>query len=196
MKRTALNTVGRLAREFGLSRATLLYYEREELLVPSRRAPNGYRLYDERDRNRLRRILGYRACGVPIREIRGLLRREGQDRIERALRRQFERIEDEIAELRSRQRALVSMLEHADFSPPPESDRAAPDATHMTVERWTAIMREAGLTDEDMAAWHRAFEASEPEGHRDFLASLNLAPPEIERIRAWSRAEREPADDR
>ena len=46
-------TVGRLARRFGLSRSTLLYYDSVGLLRPSDRSPAGYRLYTEKDLSRL-----------------------------------------------------------------------------------------------------------------------------------------------
>lgn len=171
-------TVGQLARRFGLSRATLLYYEREGLLQPARQDANGYRRYDDAQIERLRRIVGYRSFGIPVGEIRELLGRDGDTAVEQALRRRFEQLEEEIASLRRQQEALVRMLEHGDFEP----------QRPMSKERWSAIMRAAGLDDEDMRAWHAHFEAREPEGHRRFLRSLDLGPDEVERIRAWSRA--------
>ncbi len=38
-------TIGRLARRFGLSRSTLLYYDSIGLLSPSTRSAKDYRLY-------------------------------------------------------------------------------------------------------------------------------------------------------
>ncbi|WP_206665179.1 MerR family DNA-binding transcriptional regulator [Aeromonas sobria] len=40
-------TITLLARELGLSRTTLLYYERLGLLLPALRGENGYRRYGE-----------------------------------------------------------------------------------------------------------------------------------------------------
>ena len=54
-------------------------------------------------------------------------------------------------------------------------------------EGWTQIMRDAGLTDDDMHNWHRQFELSRPEEHQKFLESLNIDAEEITQIRAWSR---------
>lgn len=172
-----LLTVSQLAERFGLSRATLLYYEREGLLQPAVRAANGYRYYGEQELARLRRITGYRSYGVPIADIRELLERETNATIERVLRRRFEQLESEIRALRGQQRALVAILEHSDFHRQPA----------MTKARWTSIMRAAGMSEEDMHSWHREFEAREPEAHQEFLESLNLDKAEIERIRAWSR---------
>ena len=46
-----------LAREFGLSRSTLLYYNRIGLLRPAGRSMAGYRLYSTKDRDTLALIL-------------------------------------------------------------------------------------------------------------------------------------------
>ncbi len=162
---------------FGLSRATLLYYERAGLLEPASRAANGYRQYTDRQVERLRRIVGYRSFGVPVDEIRDLLDRESDAAVETVLRRRFEALETQIGALRDQQRALLAILERADLG-----------VRSMTKERWTAIMRAAGLSDEDMLNWHREFEAREPSGHQDFLESLDLDRAEIRRIRAWSRS--------
>ena len=48
-------TVGRLAKRFGLSRSTLLYYDRLGLLCPSGRSGGDYRLYEDADAQRLDR---------------------------------------------------------------------------------------------------------------------------------------------
>jgi len=170
-------TISQLAKQFGISRATLLYYEREGLLAPTSRAANGYRYYGEKEVERLRRITGYRSYGVRVSDIRELLERESNATIERVLRRRFEQLEDEIRLLRGQQRALVAILEHSNFDRQPV----------MTKERWTGIMRAAGMSDEDMRNWHREFEAREPEAHREFLESLNIDDEEVTRIRKWSR---------
>jgi DNA-binding transcriptional MerR regulator len=52
-------TIGRIARIFGLSRSTLLYYDSIGLLTPTGRSDAGYRLYSEDDRKRLERINDY-----------------------------------------------------------------------------------------------------------------------------------------
>ena len=76
-------SVSKLAKKFGLSRATILYYEKEGLLEPALRASNGYRFYGEKEVERLRRITGYRSYGVPVSDIRELLERESNATIER-----------------------------------------------------------------------------------------------------------------
>jgi DNA-binding transcriptional MerR regulator len=170
-------SVGQLARQFGLSRTALLYYEKEGLLEPAVRAANGYRYYGEREAQRLRRIIGYRSCGVPVSDIRELLERESDAAIERVLRKRFDQLDAEIAMLRRQQSALVRILERSDLQRQPA----------MTKARWTAIMRAAGMDDGDMRLWHREFEAREPQAHREFLESLNIGANEVRRIRAWSK---------
>ena len=49
-------TVGQLAKLFGLSRSTLLYYDEIGLLSPSARSASNYRLYSEADIRRVRII--------------------------------------------------------------------------------------------------------------------------------------------
>ena len=170
-------SVSKLASEFGLSRATILYYEREGLLEPATRGANGYRYYGDKEVERLRRIAGYRSYGVPVRDIRELLERESNATIERVLRKRFDQLEDEISVLRKQQRALVKILEHSDLKKQPA----------MNKQRWTSIMRAAGMDDTDMRNWHREFEAREPSAHQEFLESINIEPKEVSRIRAWSR---------
>jgi DNA-binding transcriptional MerR regulator len=171
-------TISQLAKTFELSRATLLYYEKEGLLEPATRADNGYRYFGDKEVERLRRIVGYRSYGVPVSDIRDLLERESNATIERVLRKRFEQLESEISTLREQQRALVVLLEHSELDKQPV----------MTKKRWTAIMRAAGMSDEDMRHWHREFEAREPVAHQEFLESLHINAEEVTRIRDWSKA--------
>ena len=49
-------SISRIARACGLSRSTLLYYDRVGLLRSSARTGSGYRVYNEKDLSRLARI--------------------------------------------------------------------------------------------------------------------------------------------
>ena len=51
-KGSTVTTITRLAKQFKLSRSTLLYYDRIGLLRPSGRSPSNYRLYTGSDRQR------------------------------------------------------------------------------------------------------------------------------------------------
>ena len=54
-------------------------------------------------------------------------------------------------------------------------------------ERWVAIMKAAGLSEQDMRNWHSQFEKMEPEAHQEFLESLGIESEEIVKIRERSR---------
>lgn len=176
-------TISKLGKKLGLSRATILYYEREGLLEPASRAANGYRWYGDREIERLKQIAGFRSYGVPVRDIRELLARDNDQAHEQILRKRFARMETEIQDLRCQQQALMAILEQAQESPQPP----------MSKERWTGIMRAAGMSDGDMRNWHREFEAREPLAHQEFLESLNLDMGETRRIRHWSQEQKKDA---
>ncbi|MBA3728592.1 MAG: heavy metal-responsive transcriptional regulator [Actinobacteria bacterium] len=66
-------TISKLAAAVGVSRDTIRYYERSGLLPPAHRDPNGYRLYEAQEADRLRFIRGARRLGLKLRDIRDLL---------------------------------------------------------------------------------------------------------------------------
>lgn len=55
------------------------------------------------------------------------------------------------------------------------------------VNDWVAMFREIGLGQEQMAQWHKVFEARHAADHRRFLEWLGVSADEINRIRAKSR---------
>ncbi len=65
--------ISELARRHGLSRSTLLYYDRIGILSPSERTPSGYRVYTGADEERLERIGTYRRASVSLKEIQKIL---------------------------------------------------------------------------------------------------------------------------
>ena len=116
-------TISKLGKKFGLSRATILYYEREGLLEPASRAANGYRWYGDREIERLEQITGFRSYGVPVRDIRELLARDSGQAHDQILRKRFAQMETEIQDLRLQQQALLAILEQAPESPQPNEQR-------------------------------------------------------------------------
>ena len=171
-------TVSQLAEWAGISRTTLLYYERQGLLKPAHRGANGYRLYAPGQMEQLQQIVSYRRLGIPVAEIRALLDHDANSSRQKILQQQFLRLEREITALQKQQRAIVDMLEAPELG----------ETTMVSKERWVEIMRASGLNDDDMHNWHRQFEKMEPEGHEEFLQSLGIDNSEIRRIREWSRA--------
>ena len=170
--------IGRLAREFGLSRSTLLYYDRIGLLQPSARSEAGYRLYAEADRQRLAAICSYRQAGLTLEDITRLLA-AAEDEDAAVLRRRLEQLGAEIRALQLKQRLLAGMLKTATGGELPASlDKRA----------WVEMLRAAGMDDAAMERWHREFERRAPEDHQAFLQGLGVPDAEIGRIRAWSAA--------
>ena len=53
----------------------------------------------------------------------------------------------------------------------------------LTKREFVAILKEAGLTEEQMNAFHRAFERRAPDAHQQFLEHLQIEAEEISRIR-------------
>ncbi|PKF49187.1 MerR family transcriptional regulator [Enterovibrio nigricans] len=170
-------SVTQLARKTGISRTTVLYYERAGLITPTNRSDNGYRWYGDNEIKRLETIVAYRAYGLPVSEIASLLEHNDTVTQEVVLKEQFNALELEIKKLRQQQKAIVLLLEQNIQS---EQDMVNKD-------RWVAIMEAAGFTEQDMHNWHIQFEKMEPQGHEDFLKSLSISEDEVKQIRQWAQ---------
>lgn len=66
-------TIGELSQQTDVSRETIRYYERIELLPPPQRSTNGYRQYSKEDVERLQFIRLSRTLDFSIDEIREIL---------------------------------------------------------------------------------------------------------------------------
>jgi len=171
-------TVSKLARACGLSRTAVLYYESIGLLRPHARSSAGYRLYGDAELERLRAICTYRRAGLGIRDIRELVDQPSRRGASGVLYRRLEEISREMETLREHQGAILQLLAGAGQL----GKRKA-----MTKQKWTAIMREAGFSEDDMHRWHVVFERTAPADHEQFLQFLHIPPAEIAAIRKWSR---------
>jgi DNA-binding transcriptional MerR regulator len=171
-------SVTQLARSCNLARSTVLYYERIGLLKTPRRTAARYRVYGERDAERLRRICTYRDAGLALPDIRRILDGPHNDAAE-VLRRRLGELSGEIERMREHQRAIARlMLTTNQFRRIPM----------VTKEKFTAVLRAAGFSDEDMRRLHTEFEKSAPGEHQEFLEFLHIQPAEIQAIRAGSFA--------
>jgi MerR family transcriptional regulator, thiopeptide resistance regulator len=168
--------ISRLARMFGLSRSTLLYYDRIGLLRPSGRSRANYRIYNDADRFRLEKICRYRRTGMSLEAIADILAAPRRQTA-KALERRLDALNGEIQTLRMQQQVIVDLL---------KDRRLLAGARVLDKQRWVSILRSAGLDDAAMRQWHRAFERMSPEAHQDFLESLGIEAAEIADIRAWS----------
>jgi len=182
---TAPLTVTHLARQFRLSRTTLLYYDRIGVLRPSARSRAGYRLYSPADVERLREICRLRRAGVSMRAIERVL---GSPRtLEAVLRERLDDLRTEIEALRGQQRFILGVL---------RTDAIHAEVGVMNKQRWSALLRSAGFTESDMRRWHGDFERNAPEDHQRFLEFLCIPDDEIAAIRARARLSRPGAPGR
>ena len=169
-------TIGRLAKRFGLSRSTLLYYDSIGLLTPSERTPASYRIYSDKDVRRMGQIAVYREAGLPLRAIGAML--DGRMGASASLlEERLVQINREIQRLREQQQVLVGLL---------KNHKALRASRVMTKERWVSLLAATGMNDEDMRRWHVEFESMAPEAHQDFLESLGISKKEIRAIRKWA----------
>jgi len=166
-------TVTQIAKQFGVSRTTILYYEKEQLLIPAYRSENGYRWYGEKEIKRLEAITSYRSYGLSVSSIRALLNRDGESQSQ-ILKDHFNELEREIQNLRAQQKAVVVLLQEPSLL----KDNI------VNKQRWVEIMVAAGFTENDMVKWHQKFEQLEPLEHQKFLESLGISSEEIVKIRA------------
>jgi DNA-binding transcriptional MerR regulator len=170
-------TVSRFARVCGLSRSTVLYYESIGLLRKPPRSAGNYRSYGEQDVARLREIWAYRNAGLTLADIKELLDRKDTNTTAILKRRMLE-IDDEIEQMRRHQQAILRLL---------NTKTALRREKMITKDRWVAIMRSAGFSEDDMHRWHAEFEKSAPAEHQEFLEFLHIPVEEIRQIREWSR---------
>jgi DNA-binding transcriptional MerR regulator len=103
-------TVGELADELGITTRTLRFYEAEGLIAPAR--TGSARVYDHRDRARLRLILRGKRFGMSLSEIREIV--DMYDGAASSERRQLETLLARLGEigedLRARERDLARTL--------------------------------------------------------------------------------------
>ena len=107
--------IGQLARQGQVGIDTVRYYERHGLLPEPPRQASGYRVYDERDVERLRFIRGAKALGFSLQEIRELHRlsiaEEGQRADVRALaKHRLQDVETKLRELQSVRDVLAELV--------------------------------------------------------------------------------------
>jgi DNA-binding transcriptional MerR regulator/predicted O-methyltransferase YrrM len=150
--------IAELAESVGLSRATLLYYERLGLLKGKRQA-NGYRVYSDADRQRLRLMQRLQAGGLSLQECQACL----DGKLHRdMLGRRLDTLEHEIAEKTRSRDLLAALLGQSSLKDwHEEVERVAPDLHRAWLMSQGFSSSEAGLValvSKDMNA-HDAYMA-------------------------------------
>jgi DNA-binding transcriptional MerR regulator len=172
-------SISRLGRAFGLSRSTLLYYDRIGLLAPSGRTGSGYRLYSKKDCHRLERICQFREAGLTLKDIRNVLSTGGRPGA-KLLNRRMRETAATIVDLKKQQRILAGMLARI---------ASGSVSGPVDVNLWVEMLERAGMDQKGRKRWHREFERRAPEAHSEFLLSLGIPLEQVAEIRRWSRGE-------
>jgi DNA-binding transcriptional MerR regulator len=172
-------SISKLARAFGLSRSTLLYYDRIGLLEPPGRTGAGYRYYTEKDHRRLERICHFRQAGLTLKDIHGVLLSGGKPGV-KLLEERIRETSAAIVDLKNQQRVLAGML-----------GRIASGSSSGPVDTklWVEMLQAAGMDKRARKRWHTEFERRAPETHNEFLLSLGIPSEEVAEIRRWSRGD-------
>jgi DNA-binding transcriptional MerR regulator len=166
--------ISKLAVAFGLSRSTLLYYDRIGLLKSSGRTASGYRCYSQKDYDRLKRISHFREAGLSLKDVHGVLQSRGKPRL-KLLEKRMQETAARIVDLKNQQRLLAGML-----------SRLTKTSAPVDVDLWVEMLEAAGMDQESRKRWHTEFERRAPDAHNEFLLTLGLPKEEVKRIRRWS----------
>ena len=158
--------ISELAESVGLSRATLLYYEKLGLLKGKRQA-NGYRVYSDADRQRLRLMQQLQSGGLSLQECQACL----DGKLDRdMLGQRLDRLEQEIAEKTRSRDLLAALLGQSSLKDwHEELERVAPDLHRAWLVSQGFSSAEAGLValvSKDMNA-HDAYMAGFMEVYAD-----------------------------
>ena len=125
----------------------------------------------------MQKIVMHRETGLPLGTICTVL---STDNVATAqvLEQRLEQINTEIGALRSQQTVIINLL---------KNKNALGSSRVLTKDRWIALLKSTGLSEQDMNRWQIEFERMAPEAHQDFLESLGIEPEEVKSIRKWSR---------
>src|SRR5512140_1819436 len=158
-------SISKIARGCGLSRSTLLYYDRIGLLRPSGRTGSGYRYYTDTDRTRLERVRHFREAGLSLKEIRGVLSSSRGKPGTKLLEKRLREISENIVGLKKQQRMVAGMLRRV---------AAGRELADVDTQLWVEMLEAAGLDDTGKKRWHMEFERRAPAGHQEFLLTLGI----------------------
>ncbi|HET6451630.1 MAG TPA: MerR family transcriptional regulator [Spirochaetia bacterium] len=161
-------TISQIGNLFRLSRSTLLYYDTIGLLSPSLRSPAGYRLYSEKDREKLNQIRLFRGLGIPVSGVRLFFERKSETLTPFLLKRLLA-INSQIDELRDQQRAILGMIETEGLLL----------GSKPFGQKHRELGKEVGLGEDNYRIVHRIFQRTSPAEHRRFLRHLGFTGPEI-----------------
>lgn len=107
-----LMTVGELASKMDVSVRTIQYYDKQDLLKPSRQSEGGRRLYTNKDMVQLSQILSLKFLGFSLADIKNrLIPLDTPKEVDMALENQASIIKDKISSLQESLTAIKSLQE-------------------------------------------------------------------------------------
>lgn len=117
--------ISELAELVGLSRTALLYYEKQQL-IKGHRLNNGYRVYSDKDLQRIRLIQQLQSGGLTLKECKACL----EAKVDRQLlKNRLQELDREIAQKQQSRQLLAALLGEGDLKAWHENvDKVAPDA--------------------------------------------------------------------
>jgi DNA-binding transcriptional MerR regulator/cyclopropane fatty-acyl-phospholipid synthase-like methyltransferase len=117
--------ISELAKLVGLSRSTLLYYEKQGLLHGTRQA-NGYRLYSDKDAQKLRLLQQLQAGGLTLAECQACLTHKLNTEL---LKQRLQQLDQDIAQKQHARHLLGALLGEGSLRNwHQQTDQLAPDA--------------------------------------------------------------------
>lgn len=176
----SMKTITTIARQAGLSRSTLLYYDRIGLLSPRYRTRAEARLYSAEEEARLARIVTFRQAGISLETIRTILAAAMPAKVNRTLEARLGEIQEQIGALRMQQRFIVGLLKDAVMRG---------EGPARTRDQWVELLKACSFTEDDMRAWHTSMEREDPAAHDRFLRRIGLSAVEKKHVREQSRTE-------
>ena len=145
-----MHTIAAAVGCVGVARSTLLYYERIGLIRPVRDPSNGYRLYSDRDLERLILLKQLQQAGLSLAECRQCL--DGQMDAT-LLAKRLAGVETQLQSLLAARSVLMTMQQRLGGVMPAAVD-----------------LSQVGQRD-----WHASFASRSPEAYRQFLQSLGYS---------------------
>lgn len=178
--------ISELAKKAGLSRTTLLYYEKRGL-ISSQRQPNGYRTYANEDLQRLKLLQQLQAGGLTLKECQACL----ETRIDKSLLlERLHALDQEIATKQQSRELLSSMLGMASMRNWHQTlESQAPGAHHAWLlkqgfnekqaQRLKWLSKDMNQHEQYMAEFERIFDGLDrlgPGSSEDTLRALHALP--------------------
>ncbi|KII76353.1 MerR family transcriptional regulator [Vibrio renipiscarius] len=178
--------ISELGERVGLSRTTLLYYEKLGLIC-GERSNNGYRLYSDMDVQRLRLVQQLQSGGLTLKECKACL----EVKIERQLlSERLAQLDEDIAQKQQSRDLLAALLGERSLNDWHEMlDKVAPDAhidwlikqgfSETDAQRLRWLSKDMNTHEVYMADFYRVFDALErrgPGSEFDSLTALQKVP--------------------